>query len=149
MKWTGTRSEVFLADEQARDVRSHGELRARLAGRIVGMRFDMVANLGAYLAPTGPFINTIGIVNCLSGVYDVPAAYARIRLALTTPRRWRRTAAPGGPIMSYALERLVEHAAHELGLDPAEFRRRASSRRTSFPTASPPASNTTAAISRA
>ena len=43
----------------------------------------MLANLGAYLAPTGPFINTIGIVNCLSGVYDVPATYARIRLALT------------------------------------------------------------------
>ncbi|HEV2431392.1 MAG TPA: molybdopterin cofactor-binding domain-containing protein, partial [Burkholderiales bacterium] len=83
VKWNGTRSEVFLADEQARDVRSHGELALDSQARIIGMRFDMVANLGAYLAPTGPFINTIGIVNCLSGVYDVPAAYARIRLALT------------------------------------------------------------------
>src|SRR5262249_11465423 len=65
VKWTGTRSEVFLADEQARDVLSHGELALDASGRIAGMRFDMLANLGAYLAPTGPFINTIGIVNCL------------------------------------------------------------------------------------
>jgi carbon-monoxide dehydrogenase large subunit len=88
------------------------------------MRFDMLANLGAYLAPTGPFINTIGIVNCLSGVYDVPAAYARIRLALTNTAPMAAYRGAGRPIMSYALERLVEHAAHELGMDPAELRRR-------------------------
>src|SRR5256885_6260503 len=75
VKWTGTRSEVFLADEQARGVRSRGALAIDAQGRILGMRFDMLADLGAYLAPTGPFINTIGIINCLSGVYDVPATY--------------------------------------------------------------------------
>jgi carbon-monoxide dehydrogenase large subunit len=123
VKWNGTRSEVFLSDEQARDVRSHGELALDSQARIIGMRFDMVANLGAYLAPTGPFINTIGIVNCLSGVYDVPAAYARIRLALTHTAPMAAYRGAGRPIMSYALERLVEHAAHELGLDPAAFRR--------------------------
>ncbi len=124
VKWTGTRSEVFLADEQARDVRSRGELALDASGRILGMRFDMVANLGAYLAPTGPFINTIGIVNCLSGVYDVPATYARIRLALTNTAPMAAYRGAGRPIMSYALERLMDHAARELGLDPAEFRRR-------------------------
>src|SRR3954470_18911833 len=66
VKWTGTRSEVFLADEQARDVRCLGSLALDNEQKIVGMRFDMLANLGAYLAPTGPFINTLGIVNCLS-----------------------------------------------------------------------------------
>jgi len=124
VKWTGTRSEVFLADEQARGVRSRGALAVDSQGKILGMRFDMLADLGAYLAPTGPFINTIGIVNCLSGVYDVPAAYARIRLALTNTAPMAAYRGAGRPIMSYALERLVEHAAHELGLDPAEFRRR-------------------------
>jgi carbon-monoxide dehydrogenase large subunit len=124
VKWTGTRSEVFLADEQARGVRSRGALAVDSQGRILGMRFDMLADLGAYLAPTGPFINTIGIVNCLSGVYDVPAAYARIRLALTNTAPMAAYRGAGRPIMSYALERLVEHAAHELGIDPAEFRRR-------------------------
>ncbi|HEY8250665.1 MAG TPA: xanthine dehydrogenase family protein molybdopterin-binding subunit [Burkholderiales bacterium] len=124
VKWTGTRSEVFLADEQARDVRSRGELALDGQGRILGMRFDMVANLGAYLAPTGPFINTIGIVNCLSGVYDVPATYARIRLALTNTAPMAAYRGAGRPIMSYAIERLIDHAARELGLDPTELRRR-------------------------
>ncbi|HSA88702.1 MAG TPA: xanthine dehydrogenase family protein molybdopterin-binding subunit [Burkholderiales bacterium] len=133
VKWTGTRAEVFLADEQARDVRSRGELALDSHGRIVGMRFDMIANLGAYLAPTGPFINTIGIVNCLSGVYDVPAAYARIRLALTHTAPMAAYRGAGRPIMSYALERLVEHAARELGVDPAEFRRRSFIPKDKFP----------------
>ena len=124
VRWTGTRSEVFLADEQARDVLSHGELALDAAGRIVGMRFDMLANLGAYLAPTGPFINTVGIVNCISGVYDVPATYARIRLALTNTAPMAAYRGAGRPIMSYAIERLVEHAASELGVDAAELRRR-------------------------
>ena len=124
VKWTGTRSEVFLADEQARDVRSRGALALDSQGKILAMRFDMVANLGAYLAPTGPFINTIGIVNCLSGVYDVPASYARIRLALTNTAPMAAYRGAGRPVMSYALERLIEHAARELKMDPAEFRRR-------------------------
>src|SRR5687768_12710051 len=124
VKWTGTRSEVFLADEQARDVTSHGELALDASGRIVGLRFDMLANLGAYLAPTGPFINTLGIVNCLSGVYDVKAAYARIRLALTNTAPMAAYRGAGRPVMSYAIERLVEHAAGELGMDPAQFRRK-------------------------
>jgi carbon-monoxide dehydrogenase large subunit len=124
VKWTGTRSEVFLADEQARDVSVRGALALDAGHRILGMRFDMLANLGAYLAPTGPFINTIGIVNCLSGVYDVPGTYARIRLALTNTAPMAAYRGAGRPIMSYALERLIEHAAHELGIDPAEFRRR-------------------------
>ena len=124
VKWTGTRSEVFLADEQARDVESRGALALDGAGRIIGMRFDMLANLGAYLCPTGPFINTIGIVNCLSGVYDVPATYARIRLALTNTAPMAAYRGAGRPVMSYAIERLVDHAAAELRVDPAEFRRR-------------------------
>jgi len=133
VKWTGTRSEVFLADEQARDVLSHGELALDASGRIVGMRFDMLANLGAYLAPTGPFINTIGIVNCLSGVYDVPATYARIRLALTNTAPMAAYRGAGRPIMSYAIERLVEHAATELGVDPAALRRKSFIPKERFP----------------
>ena len=133
VKWTGTRSEVFLADEQARDVQSHGELALDAENRIIGMHFDMVANLGAYLAPTGPFINTIGIVNCLSGVYDVPAAYARVRLALTHTAPMAAYRGAGRPIMSYAIERLVEHAAYELRIDPAEFRRKSFIPKDKFP----------------
>jgi carbon-monoxide dehydrogenase large subunit len=133
VKWTGTRSEVFLADEQARDVVSHGELALDASNRIVGMRFDMVANLGAYLAPTGPFVNTLGIVNCLSGVYDVQGAYARIRLVLTNTAPMAAYRGAGRPIMSYALERLVEHAATQLDVDPGELRRRSFISKNAFP----------------
>jgi aerobic carbon-monoxide dehydrogenase large subunit len=133
VKWTGSRSEVFLADEQARDVESHGELALDGSGRIVGMRFDMLANLGAYLAPTGPFINTIGIVNCLSGVYDVPATYARIRLAVTNTAPMAAYRGAGRPVMSYAIERLVDQAAVELGIEPAEFRRKSFIPKSAFP----------------
>jgi carbon-monoxide dehydrogenase large subunit len=133
VKWVGTRSEVFLADEQARDVLIHGELALDGASCILGMRFDMTANLGAYLAPTGPFINTVGIVNALSGVYDVPATYARIRLALTHTAPLAAYRGAGRPVMSYAIERLVDQAAHELGIDPAELRRRSLVRKDRFP----------------
>ncbi len=124
VKWTGTRSEVFLSDEQARDVHCRGELALDASGRFLAMRFDFVSNLGAYLAPTGPFISTQGVTACLTGVYDVPCAYARIQLACTNTAPVAAYRGAGRPVMSYALERLVDQAAHELKLDPAELRRR-------------------------
>ena len=124
VKWVGTRSEVFLADEQARDVLSKGELALDASGRFLGMRFEFTVNLGAYLCPTGPFINTLGIVNALGGVYDVQAVYARSLLAVTNTAPMAAYRGAGRPVMSYAIERLVDQAALELGMDPAELRRR-------------------------
>jgi carbon-monoxide dehydrogenase large subunit len=124
VKWVGTRSEVFLSDEQARDVVSKGELALDPSGRFLGMRFEFTVNLGAYLCPTGPFINTLGIVNALGGVYDVQAVYARSRLAVTNTAPMAAYRGAGRPVMSYAIERLVDQAAVELGMDPAELRRR-------------------------
>ncbi len=123
VKWVGSRSEVFLADEQARDVISHGELALDGEGRFLGIRLRFVANLGAYLCPTGPFINTLGIVNAM-GVYDVPAMHARAQLVVTNTAPMAAYRGAGRPVMSYALERLVDQAAAELGVDPAELRRR-------------------------
>jgi carbon-monoxide dehydrogenase large subunit len=124
VKWVGSRSEVFVSDEQARDVISHGELALDASGRFLGIRLHFVANLGAYLCPTGPFINTIGIINALGGVYDVQAVYSRAQLAVTNTAPMAAYRGAGRPVMSYILERLVEHAALELGMDPAELRRR-------------------------
>jgi carbon-monoxide dehydrogenase large subunit len=123
VKWVGTRSEVFLSDEQARDVISTGEVALDASGRFLGLRLDFVANLGAYLCPTGPFINTLGIVNAL-GVYDVPATYARARLVVTNTAPMAAYRGAGRPVVSYLIERLVDQAAAELGIDPAELRRR-------------------------
>ena len=124
VKWTGSRSEVFLSDEQGRDVVSTSELALDASGKFLAMRFAYTADLGAYLAPTGPFINTQGVVACLTGVYDVPAACARVRLAVTNKAPGAAYRGAGRPVMSYMIERLVEQAAFELKVDPAELRRK-------------------------
>src|SRR6266850_3426239 len=124
VKWTGSRSEVFLSDEQGRDVASESELALDAQGKFLALRFTYVADLGAYLAPTGPFINTQGVVACLTGVYDVQAACARVKLAVTNKAPSAAYRGAGRPVMSYMIERLVEQAALELGVDAAELRRR-------------------------
>ena len=124
VKWTGTRSEVFLGDEQARDIVHSGEMALDAHGRILGMRFDYLSNLGAYVAFTGSVVNTIGLVNVNCGVYDVQAVHVRARLVLTNTVPTAAYRGAGRPVASYALERMVDEAARELGLDPAEFRRR-------------------------
>jgi carbon-monoxide dehydrogenase large subunit len=124
VKWIGSRSEVFLGDEQARDIVHSGELALDAHGRILGMRFEYLSNLGAYLAFTGAVVNTLGLVNVNCGVYDVPAVYVQGRLVLTNTVPTAAYRGAGRPVASYALERLVDEAALQLGLDPAEFRRR-------------------------
>jgi carbon-monoxide dehydrogenase large subunit len=133
VKWTGTRSEVFLADEHSRDVASFGELALDDSGRFLGLRFSFIANLGAYLTQTGPFISTKGTTNCLAGVYDVQAAWARIQLVATNTPPVAAYRGAGRPTMAYMLERLVDQAAWELSMDPAELRRRNLIRREQFP----------------
>ncbi|HMA89501.1 MAG TPA: xanthine dehydrogenase family protein molybdopterin-binding subunit [Burkholderiales bacterium] len=124
VKWLGTRSEVFLADEQARDVLHRAEMALDASGRILGMRFDFICNVGAYLAFTGTFVNTVNLVNVASGVYDVQAIHVRARLALTNTAPTAAYRGAGRPVSSYAIERLVDQAAWELKMDPAELRRR-------------------------
>jgi aerobic carbon-monoxide dehydrogenase large subunit len=124
VKWVGSRSEVFLGDEQARDIVHSGELALDANGRILGMRFDYLSNLGAYVAFTGSVVNTIGLVNVNCGVYDVQAVHVRARLVLTNTVPTAAYRGAGRPVASYALERLVDEAALAIGMDPAEFRRR-------------------------
>lgn len=124
VKWVGTRSEMFLADEQARDVGHGSEIALDADGRILGMRFDYVSNLGAYVAYTGTFVNTVNLVNVASGVYDVQAVHVRARLVMTNTVPTAAYRGAGRPVSSYAIERLVDEAAHALGMDPAELRRR-------------------------
>jgi aerobic carbon-monoxide dehydrogenase large subunit len=124
VKWVGTRSEVFLGDEQARDILHTGELAIDADGRILGMRFDYLSNMGAYVVFTGAVVNTLGLINVNCGVYDVQAVHVRGRLALTNTVPTAAYRGAGRPVASYALERLIDEAAREIGMDPAEFRRR-------------------------
>jgi carbon-monoxide dehydrogenase large subunit len=102
-------------------------------GRILGMRFDFTCNLGAYTVFTGSFVNTVNLVNVASGVYDVQAVHVHARLALTNTVPTAAYRGAGRPVSSYAIERLVDQAAHEIGMDPAEFRRRNVVPKSKFP----------------
>ena len=124
VKWVGSRSEVFLSDEQARDIVHTGEMALDGSGRILGMRFDYLSNMGAYVVFTGAVVNTLGLINVNCGVYDVQAVHVRGRLVLTNTVPTAAYRGAGRPVASYALERLVDEAAREIGMDPAEFRRR-------------------------
>ena len=124
VKWVGSRSEVFLGDEQARDIFHTGEIALDGAGRILGMRFTYLANLGAYVAFTGSFVNTMNMVNVISGVYDVQAVHVQGKLVLTNTVPTAAYRGAGRPVASYALERLIDEAAHAIGMDTAEFRRK-------------------------
>ena len=133
VKWVGTRSEMFLADEQARDIVQRGELALDRNGRILGMRFEFVCNLGAYIAFTGAFVNTVNLVNVVSGVYDVQAVHVHASLTFTNTVPTAAYRGAGRPVSSYAIERLVDQGAHEIGMDPAEFRRLNMVRKEQFP----------------
>jgi carbon-monoxide dehydrogenase large subunit len=124
VKWVSTRSEVFVADEQARDILHTGQAALDVEGRILAMRFDYLANCGAYLAFTGSFINTVNLVNVVSGVYDVPAVFVNAKLAVTNTVPTAAYRGAGRPVASYLLERLIDECAHAIGMDAAEFRRR-------------------------
>ncbi|MEK6246428.1 MAG: molybdopterin cofactor-binding domain-containing protein, partial [Pseudomonadota bacterium] len=95
--------------------------------------FEYLANLGAYLAFTGSFVNTMNMLNVISGVYDVQAVHVQGKLVVTNTVPTAAYRGAGRPVASYALERLVDQAAHEAGMDPAEFRRRNLVAKTKFP----------------
>jgi len=124
VKWQASRSESFVSDEQGRGTACVAELALDDDGKFRAMRFHFTANLGAYLTLIGPVANTLGACACLTGVYAVPAASARVRLAVTNMVPAASYRGAGRPLMAYAIERLVEQAAHEMNMDPAELRRR-------------------------
>ncbi len=136
VKWTGTRTEGFLTDTHGRNMIAHGQLALDKDGKFLAMRIDWIVDLGAYLSPgaQGHVRNT---TNCMTGVYKIPALYAsyRIPISNTTPIGAYRGA--GRPDIAYAVERLVNQAAAEIGMDSAELRRRNFLQPSDFPYTSP------------
>lgn len=124
VKWQGTRAEVFMNDFHARDCAQTGELALDENFRFLAMRFDFIQALGAYSGPNGAFPATGSATICLTGQYDVPAAYHRTRIAVTNTAPTAAYRGSGRPLMSYIIERLVDQAAIELKVDAVELRRR-------------------------
>jgi aerobic carbon-monoxide dehydrogenase large subunit len=124
VKWVGTRGEAFASDCHGRALSLTGELAMDADGNFLAIRFDDRADLGAYGGAFGPFIATRNVTITMGGVYRVPALYGRTRLAYSNTAPVSAYRGAGRPDIAYAVERLVDYAAHEHGFDPIALRRR-------------------------
>jgi len=124
VKWVSSRSEGFLSDSHGRANYIDGELALDKDGTFLGMRIDWIADLGAYLHPAGPVSPMRNPVTCLNGVYKTQALYGRWRVALTNTAPVSAYRGAARPEIAFAIERLVDEAAAQMKIDPAEIRRR-------------------------
>jgi len=125
VKWVGERSDdAFLSDTQGRDHVTRASLALDAAGKILGLKVETEANLGAYLSNYAPFIPTGSGSTMLVGVYDIPAVSNIVKGVMTNTVPVDAYRGAGRPEASYVIERLMDEAAIALGLDPADIRRR-------------------------
>ena len=126
VKWVETRTGNLISTGFGRDYHMTGELALTDEGRILGLRVDVLSDQGAFYSDAQPTRYRAGLFHVVTGSYDFPAAHINCRGAFTNK-------APGGVAYrcsfriteaSYLIERLVQTAAYELGIDPAEIRLR-------------------------
>jgi carbon-monoxide dehydrogenase large subunit len=139
VKWVETRYENLISTGFGRDYHMHGELAVSNDGKILGLKVDMLSDQGAFFSDAQPTKFKAGLFHIVTGSYDYPVAHVTTRGAYTNK-------APGGVAYrcsfrvteaSYMIERLVQNAAYELGIDPAEFRMKNFIRKDQFPYLSP------------
>ena len=124
VRWLASRSECFLSDNQARDSVMEGVLALDGEGRFTGLRIEVLANMGAYLTSHAAFISTANFLRCLPGMYDIPRVAVRVRCVFTNTVPTGPYRGAGRPEANYCLERLIDRAARESGIDRIELRRR-------------------------
>jgi aerobic carbon-monoxide dehydrogenase large subunit len=124
VKWTAERSESFVSDAHGRDHVTRAELALAGDGQFLAMRVHTIANMGAYLSTFASSIPTILYATLLAGQYATPAIYAEVKAVFTNTVPVDAYRGAGRPEATYVVERLVETAAREMGIDPAEIRRR-------------------------
>ncbi len=123
VKWTSERSEAFLTDAHGRDHVTHAALALDERHRIIGLRVQTQANMGAYLSTFGSLVPTYVYAPLLSGQYDIPNIYCNVIARFTNTNPVDAYRGAGRPEAGYVIERLVETAAREIGMDSAAFRR--------------------------
>ncbi|HLP71032.1 MAG TPA: xanthine dehydrogenase family protein molybdopterin-binding subunit [Rhizobium sp.] len=124
VKWTADRSEAFMTDAHGRDHVSKVKMAFDKDNRIIGLKVDTIANLGAYMSLFSSSVPTYLYATLLSGQYDIPAIHCNVRTVYTNTVPVDAYRGAGRPEATYLLERTVETAARELGLSPAELRRK-------------------------
>ncbi len=123
VKWIATRMESFISDIHARDHVTHAELGVSADGRMLALKMETIANMGAYLSPFGPHIPTNAQMTVVGGIYDIPAAVLDVRGAFTNTVPLDAYRGAGRPEANFVIERLVDLAAAAVDIDPVEMRR--------------------------
>ncbi len=135
VKWIEDRSENLISTGFARDYHMHGELALKSDGTMLGLRASLLADEGAFYADAQPSKFKAGLFHIVSGSYDLPATHVSAEGAYTNK-------APGGVAYrcsfrvteaSYLIERLVQNAAYELGMDPVDIRKKNFIQQDQFP----------------
>jgi aerobic carbon-monoxide dehydrogenase large subunit len=124
IKWTSDRSEAFLADAHGRDHITRAEMAFDADGKILGLRAHTLANIGAYMSTFSSAIPTYMYAPLLSGQYAIPQIYCEVDAVYTNTVPVDAYRGAGRPEASFVVERLIEVGARELGVDPAELRRK-------------------------
>ncbi len=124
VRWVATRSEAFLADTHGRAHVTHAELALDANGKILALKIRNLADMGAYLAYVGPLIPTIAAGQVITNVYDIKLMHAEILCVLTNTTPVDAYRGAGRPESVFMMERLMDLAAAQTKLDPAEVRRR-------------------------
>ncbi|RTH03467.1 carbon monoxide dehydrogenase, partial [Thermus scotoductus] len=133
VKWTARRSESFVSDAQGRDHETEAELALDAEGRVLGLRVRTLANMGAYLSLFAPAVPTYLYGTLLSGQYRIPAIHAHVTGVFTNTIPVDAYRGAGRPEACYLIECLMDLAAAELGMDPAEIRRKNFTPKDAFP----------------
>ncbi|MCH2549255.1 MAG: xanthine dehydrogenase family protein molybdopterin-binding subunit [Alphaproteobacteria bacterium] len=123
IKWTAERSESFVTDAHGRDHETKADLALDKDGKFLGLRVSTKANIGAYLSTFGSSVPTYLYGTLLAGVYKTPAIYCEVKTVFTNTVPVDAYRGAGRPECTYLLERLVDKAAKETGIDPVEIRR--------------------------
>ena len=124
VKWTADRTEAFLSDAHGRDHVSIAEMAMDENGKFLALRVSTKANLGAYLSTFATMVPSYLYAFLLAGQYTTPLIYSEVKAVFTNTSPVDASRGAGRPEATFLVERLVDVCANDLGLDPAEIRRR-------------------------
>ncbi|MFT5870374.1 MAG: carbon-monoxide dehydrogenase large subunit [Paracoccaceae bacterium] len=124
VRWTATRTESFLTDAHGRDHVTKIELACEKDGTFIAFRTETMANVGAYLSNFSTATPTFLHGTLMAGNYTVPNVYVNVKAVFTNTAPVDAYRGAGRPEATFSLERVIDMAAVELGIDPIEIRRR-------------------------
>ena len=137
VKWTADRTEAFLSDAHGRDHVTRAEMALDENGKFLAMRVLTTANLGAYLSTFATMVPSYLYAFLFAGQYTTPLIYSEVKAVFTNTSPVDASRGAGRPEATYLLERLVDVCAADMGLDPAEIRRRNFIPKDAFPYQTP------------